>query len=725
MAATGKSGGAAPALSVNGRTVLVCDCEGSAPIDAAALAAGCAAAGGTGGPVSGLPDGSVYTHLCRSQLEAFQRAVAQGGTLLVACTQEAPLFNEIAEEVEAATHRPVDIAYTNIRERAGWSDAARDKAARATVTAKMAALLAEAALTIAPATSVTLRSEGTALVYGTDETALAAAERLKSRLDVTVLLSRPAAIVPPRIMDVPVFKGTIAGAKGHLGAFEIVVNDYAPAQPSSRTALTFEAARDGAVSRCDLILDLSGGTPLFTGHAKRDGYFRPDPGNPAAVAEAIFAMADLVGEFEKPRYVSYRPDLCAHSRSRKTGCNRCIEVCPAGAIAPAGDTVAIDPAICGGCGGCASVCPTGAASYALPAAEDVFERLRTVLAAFRAAGGTDPTLFIHDTRSGEETLSLMTRFGRGLPAGMLPFAVNEVTQIGFDFLAAAFAFGAADIRILVPTERRQELTGLAQQVGLTETMMAGLGYGTGRIGIIDETDPELVEALIHRLRPLPSPSAGRFLPMGGKRTRTMLALRHLHDVAPAPMDILPLADGAPFGAVLADEAGCTLCLSCVGACPTGALMDNPDRPELSFNEEACVQCGLCRVTCPEQVISLVPRLNFTTAARSPQVLCADNPFHCVRCGKPFGTEKTVTKIVDRLADKHAMFRGADAAARIMMCEDCRVVVQMEGEDHPFASKPRPLPRTTDDDLRERERAKAKGLFDADLARRKPTGQTEH
>ena len=43
--------------------------------------------------------------------------------------------------------------------------------------------------------------------------------------------------------------------------------------------------------------------------------------------------------------------------------------------------------------------------------------------------------------------------------------------------------------------------------------------------------------------------------------------------------------------------------SCVSACPTGALSDDPERPLLRFAEDACVQCGLCKATCPEKVIT--------------------------------------------------------------------------------------------------------------------------
>jgi ferredoxin len=190
--------------------------------------------------------------------------------------------------------------------------------------------------------------------------------------------------------------------------------------------------------------------------------------------------------------------------------------------------------------------------------------------------------------------------------------------------------------------------------------------------------------------------------MGGKRGLTMLALRHLHEAAPAPIDVLPLPQGAPFGALAIDTAGCTLCLSCVGACPTGALIDNPDWPMLRFIEDACVQCGLCKATCPEKVISLKPRFNFTDEARSPALVKEEEPALCIRCGKPFGTHSAIERIVERLSGKHWMFKEGGAIERIRMCEDCRLVTQAETALDPFAGPSPPTPRTTDDYLRERQ-----------------------
>jgi ferredoxin len=341
------------------RTILICSCEDTMPLDAEAVRRGC-----RGSQVT------TARQLCRVELDKFRKAAATAVPLTVGCTQESPLFSEIAEDAG-------NIRYVNIRETAGWS------ADAASAGPKMAGLIAAAAEPAPDVPFVSFTSEGVILVYGRNEQAIEAGSLLKDHLDVTVLIRPPADVAPPRVTDFPVVKGTIRTASGHLGSFELTVDGYAQPAPSSRGAFAFAAGRDGAVSHCDVVLDLSGGTPLFSAADLRDGYLRADPGDPAAMLKAVLKARDLVGTFDKPRYITFTADICAHSRSGIVGCNRCLDLCPTGAIAPAGDHVAIDAHICAGCGQCAAVCPTGAASYALPPADVLMRKLRALLTAYR------------------------------------------------------------------------------------------------------------------------------------------------------------------------------------------------------------------------------------------------------------------------------------------------------------------------------------------------------
>jgi ferredoxin len=415
---------------------------------------------------------------------------------------------------------------------------------------------------------------------------------------------------------------------------------------------------------------------------------------------------DLVGTFDKPRYVTFTADLCAHSRSRIVGCHRCLDLCPTGAITPAGDHVSIDAQICAGCGQCAAACPTGAAGYALPSADALIRRVRALLTAYRDAGGKSPVVLLHDEDHGAELIDALARHGDGLPANALPLAVNEVTQVGLETVAAAFAYGASALRFLLRARPRHDVAGLTKTIALAQPILTGLGFAGERLATIETDDPDALGVALRDIAAQePSQRPASFAAVGGKRDVLRLALRELHRAAPSPVDVVALPADAPFGKVEINVEGCTLCLSCVSACPTGALMDDQERPILRFAEDACVQCGLCKATCPEKVISLVPQLDFRAATAQARVLKEEEPFHCIRCSKPFGVRSTIERVTAKLENKNWVYQGSARRLDVIkMCEDCRVAVMAETDFDPYGA-PRPPVRTTEDYLREREELK--------------------
>jgi len=665
------------------RTILICSCEDTMPLDGGAVRRACR-------------DIEVIEgrQFCRAELARARKTLAGGEPVTIACTQESPLFDEVANENEGSG----PLTFVNIRETAGWSKDA-DKSGP-----KMAALIAATIETAPDIPFVSLASEGVTLLYGKDEQVIEAAKLLKDQLDITVLIKPNADIAPLRVTDFPVVKGVIRSAKGNLGAFEVAVDNYAAPRPSSRGKLEFEPGRNGAVSRCDILIDLSGGPALFPAADLRDGYLRADPAEPAAVLRALLKARDLTGTFDKPRYVHFSEDLCAHSRSKIVGCRRCLDLCPTGAITPAGDHVAIDAQICGGCGQCAAACPTGAASYALPPSDFLLRKLRALLGAYRDAGGKQAIVMFHDGEHGGELIDALARYGDGLPANVLPVEVNEVTQVGLESIAAAFAYGASAVRFLIRAKPRHDVTGLRKTIALADPVLAGLGFNGARVATIETDDPDALGDNLRSVEVLGGAAKpATFSATGTKRDVMRLALRELHAVAPAPVDVVPLPDGAPFGTIDVNVEGCTLCLSCVSACPTGALSDDPDRPMLRFAEDACVQCGLCKATCPEKVISLKPQIDIRAATAMRRVIKQEEPATCIRCGKPFGVKSSVERVIAKLEGKHWMYKDSKKRLDVIrMCEDCRVVAMTEEQFDPFGTPARPRLRTTDDYLRERE-----------------------
>jgi len=558
------------------KTILICSCEDTMRLDTAAVKRGCRNS-----------EIEEFRQLCRAELDHFRNAAKKGEALVIGCTQEAPLF------ADAAEGRSGKMDFINLRETAGWS------AEGMKAGPKMAALLALASEPAPAYPIVALKSDGVVLICGRDEVAVEAGQLLADHLDVTVMITKLAEITPPATTSFPIVKGTIRNAKGHLGTFELTVDGYAAPRPSSRDALDFEEVpRNGLTSRCDIILDLSGGTPLFPAHDLRDGYLRADPRDPAAMLRAVLKARDLVGNFDKPKYVNFTASLCAHSRSKLTGCHRCLDLCPTSAITPHGDHVKINAEVCAGCGQCAAACPTGAATYALPPADTLLHKLRAMLLTYGEAGGSNAAVLFHDSQHGSALIDALARHGDGLPAIVLPFAVNEVTQVGLEAVVAAFAYGAAGVRFLLRAKPLHDVTGLSQTIAMADAILSGLGFSCRAVATIETDDPDALGEALKRIETAPAVDRPATFKTVGKRPDLLrFVLSELYRVAPRPVDVIALPEGAPLGTISVNVEGCTLCLSCVSVCPTGAIRDDPERPVLKFVEDACVQCGLCQSTC--------------------------------------------------------------------------------------------------------------------------------
>jgi len=206
--------------------------------------------------------------------------------------------------------------------------------------------------------------------------------------------------------------------------------------------------------------------------------------------------------------------------------------------------------------------------------------------------------------------------------------------------------------------------------------LTGLGYRGEHFKLLQVRDARDLHALDRALQTAPAQAPARtagFAVQADKRATLELALDHLMAQAPTQgLDSIALpAKGSPLGALSINKDTCTLCLSCVNACPAGALADNPQAPQLRFIEKNCVQCGLCVKTCPEKSLALLPQLSLSPLRKESVLLNEMQPYACVRCGKPFGTLKAIEAMLGKLAG-HSMFQG-EALERLKMCGDCRVI----------------------------------------------------
>jgi ferredoxin len=400
-------------------------------------------------------------------------------------------------------------------------------------------------------------------------------------------------------------------------------------------------------------------------------------------------LRELFGEFEKPKFFAYWQKLCAHSRNEQTGCTACIDICSAEAIASdkSRQQIKVNANLCVGCGACTTVCPTGALTYAYPRASEQGTKIRTLLSTYERAGGAAPVLLLHSQERGQALVEELGRAARvgaaaGVPANVIPMAVWHVASTGIDLWLTAVAQGAAHVALLATNEEApQYLEALEQQMQVAQSILEGLGYEGRHFSLLrgrSATDLDQELQLVSQRRGATPRIRGRFAVSGEKRTTLELALDHLVEHAKAKPESIALPPGAPFGSIAVDKDKCTLCLSCVGACPSSALQDNPQAPQLRLIESNCVQCGLCAKTCPEKAITLQPRLLLAPERKQARVLNEAQPYGCIRCGKPFGTLRGIEAMIGRLAG-HSMFQG-EALQRLKMCSDCRVIDIYSSDD---------------------------------------------
>ncbi len=691
---------------------LVCNCNGTMPLDGKALGV------------------SVHHSLCRQEVGSFIKALDGSEELVIACTQEGALFSELAEQSEKPLLAP--LRFVNIREVAGWTQEAKLSGP------KIAALLALADMPQAePVPVVNYESQGRLLIVGPGSQAIPWAEKISSALDVSVLCTEPSDL--PLTRQYPIYSGLLTKLDGYLGNFSVDWDLQNPIDPEMCTrcgacvevcpesaidlsfqidlekckshracvtacasigAIAFDRADRKRNAEFDLILDLRA-DPKMRMSQTPQGYFSPGK-DPLEQALAVNQLLEMVGEFEKPKYFVYNEKVCAHGRNGKVGCSACIDVCSTGAIGSifksGQGTVEVNPNLCMGCGACATVCPSGAMRYNYPSVPHQGKELKTLATVFQVEAkklnqSAAPSLLLHTLKAGTQMIDslgrsahIMPKQYEGLPSFVLPYGIEHIASTGLDLWLGALSYGFAEVILLLSGDEDPAYrAALEEQTQIANAILKAYGFDE-RIQLVMasstddlQTASKAMGVLRQRgaLKSICTPASFGFSTQ--KRETLEAVLEHLQKQAknPLPEVGVALPKNALLGGLAINKEACTLCMSCVSSCPEGALLDNPDEPILSFIEKQCVQCGICAQTCPEHALTLQPRLQTVEQRKQKVALNQTEAFHCISCGKPFGTAKMVDLMLTKLG-AHGAFAGA-AMDRLKMCGDCRVVDMVKKE----------------------------------------------
>ena len=91
----------------------------------------------------------------------------------------------------------------------------------------------------------------------------------------------------------------------------------------------------------------------------------------------------------------------------------------------------------------------------------------------------------------------------------------------------------------------------------------------------------------------------------------------------------------------------------------------------------CVQCGTCIDLCPEEALALQPGLALHPDFFKTKQLAQAEPVTCLACGKIFGTQESLAKIMAVLTAKNMWDSDDDL---LKYCDTCRVIKLFESQE---------------------------------------------
>ena len=386
--------------------------------------------------------------------------------------------------------------------------------------------------------------------------------------------------------------------------------------------------------------------------AKRKGIHHA----PAACDTLLSEIKADCGSWSYTRYVSLDTARCLRHHKRTDMCGRCLTACPNGVIAYSRENkeLTINHIDCSGCGYCVAVCPSGALEFGqMPRFS-----LASVAALYQ---GSIPLI---TAESDIDDLAIPD----GLPENMLPLVLPSTGVLDESSLLTLIQSSGSHIVLFNPA------TSLVGEAAKLLNEVFTIRYGRKAVYLCrDSASLGTIPALDPKAENFAYEADERGL---NKRERFSAGLSFL--TGPNDLGRVTTPAHIDYGFVIVDTVRCTLCLSCAGACTSGALSVHPEDNSLRCKPSVCTQCGYCQESCPENCLELVHHtLELRPGYFQQEVVATDDLFRCIECGMEFAPAKSIEKIA---ALMKPVFGDDDLRVKTLYCcPACKARVMLESK----------------------------------------------
>lgn len=368
------------------------------------------------------------------------------------------------------------------------------------------------------------------------------------------------------------------------------------------------------------------------------------------IDEIIQALkANINPKYEYKKFTTYNQNICQYHGRRVEICSKCESVCPSVAITKDDKTktLSFSQIDCVDCGKCVTVCPSGALDNAFINKTSFHE-----ISKFYTK--KHPLVIV----SKDDISSLDIE----LKQDVFPLVLNsefldESTLLTLLQLSGSQIAFYSDSFSEVTDEIIKMLNNIYQKRFNTDAILVAKN----------------IEELKEVLEELSFVENSYFnFNQNGLKKREIFSTRLQKIVENDDLGVVSTGSNIHYGTVKVNEANCTLCLSCVGACNVDAIIANEADFSLRINPSLCTACGYCEVSCPEKDCLTIVKdeIELQPLWFKENILAKDKLFACVECGKEFATTKAVEKIANMMAPIFA--KVSETKKRTLYCcEDCK------------------------------------------------------